>query len=399
MMTKVPNKQVVLRKGRELPLARRHPWIFSGALHHLNGQPEDGDRVSVVDAGDKLWGWGHYHRGSILVKMISFDPTEDPDTLFAKRIQQAWQLRQELGLGPNTTTTGFRLVHGEGDFLPGLIIDIYGSTAVIQAHSIGMYREFPLITDALLNLAGLPIHAIYQKSSRTLPPKFAADIADGYLLGSLGDNVFMENGMSFLAEWETGQKTGFFLDQRENRALLGKYASGKSVLNTFCYTGGFSIYALQNHASTVTSVDVSQKAMDSLSANLAAANLPNPEQHESVTADVMDYLRDTERQWDVVILDPPAFAKSREKRHQAVQGYKRLNTAGMKKVKPGGLLFTFSCSQVVDNQLFKDTILAAAMEAGCEARILHTLSQGADHPVDLALPESSYLKGLVLRIN
>lgn len=388
---------IQLKKGREVPLSRRHPWIFSGAVHRIDGHPNDGDRVIVANHLGQQLAWGHFHDGSILVKVVSFGGAPPSDQPLTDALEAAWALRQYIGYGPGTETTGFRLVHGEGDHLPGLIIDIYNTTAVFQAHSIGMYRERESIIAALLKLDGLPISHVFDKSRTTLPPHFASTIRDGYMYGEDGENHFTEYGIPFLAQWDGGQKTGFFLDQRENRKLLQRYSAGMSVLNAFSYSGGFSIYALKGGATEVTSVDVSAKALTLLEANLSLSEL-NEQNHISVEADVLNYLREHEQVWDIVILDPPAFAKSMNKRHQAVQGYKRLNALGMKRVRPGGLLFTFSCSQVVDTQLFRDTITAAALEAGREAKILHVLSQGPDHPVNLVLPETSYLKGLVLEI-
>ncbi len=388
---------ILLKKGREAPLYRRHPWIFSGAVSRMEGQPQDGDRVIVANHLGEQLAWGHFHDGSIQVKIIAFGKVPPSDEPFIKALHAAWALRQHLGFGPGNQTTGFRLVHGEGDHLPGLIIDIYEQTAVLQAHSIGMHHERNLIVSALLDLPGLKIKHVFDKSRSTLPPQFAISFKDEYLHGGDAPTRFSEYGLPFHAQWDGGQKTGFFLDQRENRQLLQRYATNKSVLNAFSYSGGFSIYALQGGATQVASVDVSAKALALLEENLKISGVDRLK-HTSVEADVMNYLRDNDQLWDIVILDPPAFAKSMNKRHQAVQGYKRLNALGMHRVRPGGLLFTFSCSQVVDNQLFRDTITAAALDAGREAKILHFLSQGPDHPVNLVLPETSYLKGLVLEI-
>ncbi len=390
-------KKVVLHKGREEPIRRRHPWIFSGAVKALEGDPQDGDRVQVVDHTGHSLGWGHFHNGSIQVKLLQFGEETPHDKVIAKALEEALELRHRLGLGKGQPTTGYRLVHGEGDNLPGLIVDIYGSVAVVQAHSIGMHRELPLVCEMLKKLLGPDLDAIYDKSTKTLPPDYARQIQDGYLWGAGTSITFLENNISFNAHWEDGQKTGFFLDQRENRALLAKYAAGQRILNTFCYTGGFSMYALQAGAEWVDSIDVSNRALGQLEAILALNHFA-PEKHHSQAVDVMPFFTHSVDKWDIVILDPPAFAKSINKRHQAVQGYKRLNAMGMRCVKPGGLLFTFSCSQVVDAQLFRDTVVAAALESGLRARIIHFLSQGPDHPVNLALPETSYLKGLVLQI-
>lgn len=390
------DKIVVLRPGRDQPLRRRHPWVFSGAVQRVEGDPLDGDRVQVRDHRGEVLGWGHFHLGSIQVKMLHHGTAMPDDRVIADALQEAWSLRGRLGF--HTETTGFRLVHGEGDGLPGLIVDVFGSLAVFQAHSIGMHRERALISSCLAALPGAPFTAVYDKSARTLPPEYARELTDGFIQGSLADpHRFQENGMHFLADWSAGQKTGFFLDQRENRALLGRYARGRSVLNTFCYTGGFSLYALREGAARVDSVDVSGRALQLLRDHLRLNGMESSDHHIHQT-EVGPFLRNSPDLWDIVVLDPPAFAKSLGKRHQAVQGYKRLNAEGMARVRPGGLLFTFSCSQVVDVQLFRDTVLAAALEANKRARILHVLSQGPDHPVSLSLPETSYLKGLVLEI-
>jgi 23S rRNA (cytosine1962-C5)-methyltransferase len=391
-------KRVFLLRGKEQPLLRRHPWIFSGAVHRTEGDPQDGDRVSVCDVAGHVLGWGHYHEGSIRVKLIHMGGDPPGDAVFRVALEEAWALRRALGFGPQGLTTGYRLVHGEGDQLPGLIVDVYGSLAILQAHTIGMHREREMLAAALMALPDLGIHAVYDRSSRTLPPAYALTVRDGFLVGGAeGEQPFLEEGLQFQADWAAGQKTGFFLDQRENRSLLGRYAPGRSVLNTFCYTGGFSLYALRAGASRVDSVDVSARALSILEEHIRL-NAPDPSVHQSHQAEVSPFLRQQSDRWDIVILDPPAFAKSINKRHQAVQGYKRLNAEGMARVQSGGLLFTFSCSQVVDARLFRDTVLAAALEAGKRARILHVLSQGPDHPVNLALPETSYLKGLVLEI-
>lgn len=390
------DKFVVLRPGRDQPLRRRHPWVFSGAVQRVEGGPVDGDRVQVRDHRGDVLGWGHFHQGSIQVKMLHHGPDLPDDGVLVSALGEAWSLRQRLGLGGETS--GYRLVHGEGDLLPGLIVDVYGALAVVQAHSIGMHRELPLVTASLAALPGTPITAVYDKSARTLPPEYAREIREGFLLGAgSGPQAFLENGLHFLSDWSAGQKTGFFLDQRENRALLGRYAPGRRVLNTFCYTGGFSVYALHAGAEKVDSVDVSARALQLLQDHVRL-NALESSNHAVHQAEVGPFLRKSEELWDIVVLDPPAFAKSLGKRHQAVQGYKRLNAEGMARVRPGGLLFTFSCSQVVDAQLFRDTVLAAALEANKRARILHVLSQGPDHPVNLSLPETSYLKGLVLEI-
>lgn len=301
---------VILKKGREVPLLRRHPWIFSGAILRLEGQPQDGDRVIITDHRENPLGWGHFHDGSILVKIVAFGPEAPSDEPIREALLNAWALRQRLGYGPLKQTTGFRLVHGEGDHLPGLIVDIYEGTAVFQAHSIGMYRERELIVESLLGLEGLSIQHVFDKSRSTLPPHFAKTIRDGYLHGEEAGTRFTEHGIPFLAQWDGGQKTGFFLDQRENRLLLQRYAAEKTVLNAFSYSGGFSVYALRGLASDVTSVDVSGKALALLEENLKISGSP-VDKHTSVEADVLHYLRDHETLWDIVILDPRPLPKAR----------------------------------------------------------------------------------------
>ncbi len=389
---------IVLKKGKEEPVRRRHPWVFSGAIHRMDNQPADGELVQVNDAWGNLLGIGHYHNGSIAVRLISFGPA-DPNSLpfWADKLQNALQVRTWCGL-PSPMTDTYRLIHGEGDGLSGLIIDIYGSTAVVQCHSIGMHQQRALIAEALMSVLGDTLKTVYDKSAESLPPKYAAEQQNGILLGEdQRSAVVVENGVRFKVDWETGQKTGFFLDQRDNRQLLREYVLGRSVLNTFCYTGGFSCYAAQAGASEVHSVDISGKAMLLTDENIAL-NTPFEGQHASVTADVLHYLREIERTYEVVVVDPPAFAKSMEKRHNAVQGYKRLNTMAIEKVAPNGIMLTFSCSQVIDRELFYNTIAAAAIEAKREIRVLKHLTQGADHPVSMFHPEGAYLKGLVLHV-
>lgn len=391
-------KNLWLKSGREEAIRRGHPWVFSGAVLKKDNDLTDGDVVVVKSHQDRQLGWGHYHDGSIMVKLIHVGPEAPSFHHICSRLDEAWALRKSLHLGPDQSTTGFRLIHGEGDFLPGLIIDIYGEVAVFQAHSIGMYKIRNAIAEKLVQLEGLSIDTVYDKSNRTLPKAYAQTVRDGYLMGE-GKSAFpfLENGLQFLCDLEKGQKTGFFLDQRDNRNLLRQYARGKSLLNTFSYSGGFSIYALASGALMVDSVDVSARAIDLIEGHMHQNDL-GTDRHIAHTEDVLSFLAGQSKIWDIVILDPPAFAKSINKRHQAVQGYKRLNIAGMKRVSDGGLLWTFSCSQVVDATLFRDTIMAAALEANCRVRILHTLQQGPDHPVNLTLPESGYLKGLVLQI-
>lgn len=391
-------KNLWLKSGREEAIRRGHPWVFSGAVLKKDNDLNDGDAVVVKSHQDRQLGWGHYHDGSIMVKLIYMGQEAPSFDHIGNLLDEAWVLRKSLHLGPAESTTGFRLVHGEGDFLPGLIIDIYGEVAVFQAHSIGMHKVRNGIAEKLMQLEGLRINMVYDKSNRTLPKEYAQTVRDGYLMGE-GKHAFpfLENGLHFLCDLEKGQKTGFFLDQRDNRNLLRQYVQEKSLLNTFSYSGGFSIYALASGALVVDSVDVSARAIDLIEDHLNQNGIGS-DRHIAHTEDVLPFLAGQSKTWDIVILDPPAFAKSISKRHQAVQGYKRLNIAGMKRVSDGGLLWTFSCSQVVDATLFRDTIMAAALEANCRVRILHTLQQGPDHPVNLTLPESGYLKGLVLQI-
>lgn len=382
---------------------RFHPWIFSGAIARVEGHPADGDIVQVRDKKGSFLGVGHFHHGSIAVRLLSFyDDNLENESFWVERIQNALNVRALL-FDVFTEGRTYRLLHGEGDGLSGLIVDIYGPTAVVQCHSIGMYRQRELIAAALRQVYGKHLQAIYDKSSEALPPKFAEAQSNGYLWTAPGfdaaaPQIVLENGVKFQIDWLAGQKTGFFLDQRDNRQLLAQYAAGKTVLNAFCYTGGFSCYALKAGAKLVHSVDVSAKAMEICHEN-ARLNLPYPGQHEGYVEDVLRFFKNTEQEYEVMIIDPPAYAKSIEKRHNAVQGYKRLNAEAMRKVATGGVMFTFSCSQVVDRDLFYHTVAAAAMEVGRPVRVLHHLTQGADHPVSLFHPEGSYLKGLVLKLD
>jgi 23S rRNA (cytosine1962-C5)-methyltransferase len=394
--------KVILKPRKDEPLRRFHPWVFSGAIKTVKGEPQDGDVVEVYSNDGQFLATGHFQQGSITVRVFSFAPVEDPDLFWYQKLSAALAYRKSLGLAAKeaeSVTNAFRLVHAEGDGLPGLILDVYGKTAVLQCHSIGMHREKERIAHALRQVFQGEIEAIYDKSQETLPAKYAATVKNASLYGAGSSNIVLENGHSFFVNWETGQKTGFFLDQRDNRLLLARYVKNKSVLNTFCYSGGFSVYALAAGARHVQSVDVSQKAIEWTNRNalLALEGLMNPPRHESFAMDVMPFLKDCPC-FDVVVVDPPAFAKSLDKRHNAVQGYKRLNVAALKKVAPGGMLFTFSCSQVVDRELFYHTIVAAAIEAGRQVRVMHHLSQPPDHPVSLFHPEGAYLKGLALYV-
>ena len=385
-------KKAILKKGKEIAIGRKHPWIFSGALESID-PCTTGDLVQVYDYKNNWLACGHVGDGSIAIRILSFTQQEIDAQFWVNRIQNCKDLRNKLSLGINFPTNAYRLVHGEGDLLPGLIIDIYADTAVIQAHTDGMYLNLDAIADAIKTVFGNEIAHIYSKSSAAMHD---AEIEDEFLLGDQHEVVATENNMKFKVNWVTGQKTGFFLDQRENRQLLGHYSKGKSVLNTFSYSGGFSVAALVGGASKVVSVDISQTAVSLADENVALNNLT--ENHISVQADVMKYLRDEPEMFDIVVLDPPAFAKSLTKKHQATMGYKRLNMLGLERVKPGGLLFTFSCSQVIDEKLFANTVTAAAIEVGRNCRILHRLGQGPDHPVNIFHPEGHYLKGLVLEV-
>lgn len=394
-------QKVYIKNGKEQFLSRFHPWIFSGAIERVDAGIADGDVVWVADKKGKILATGHYHQGNIAVRLLAFEQVVVDTPFWLQRLKIAYNLRQKLGLIDNANTNAYRLVNGEGDGFSGLIVDFYNGTAVLQAHSIGMHRARKSITEALIQLYdNKQLIAVYDKSKASLPVEYAAEITDDYLWGQVSDNeqTVSENGYLFRINWATGQKTGFFLDQRDNRALLGQYAKGRAVLNAFSYSGGFSVYALANGATRVDSVDVSEKAMQLLDNNIKINNLQN-DFFGNYTQDVLTYLKQTEQLYDVVILDPPAYAKSIAKRHNAVQGYKRLNVEGLKKVQKGGFLFTFSCSQVVDRQLFYDTIMAAAIESGRVVRVLHHLSQPPDHPVNIFHPEGHYLKGLVLAVD
>ncbi|MEZ0483431.1 class I SAM-dependent rRNA methyltransferase [Fibrella aquatica] len=397
--------KIFLQKGREQAVRRFHPWVFSGAVARREGAKpdnniEDGEVVEVFDSKATYLGTGHFHDGSIQVRLFSFAAHTNgqsitPDVDFwAQKLVQIRAVRASV-IPPQTNC--YRLIHGEGDGCSGLIIDMYDGVAVLQAHSIGMHRQRQPIVEALQRVFGTDLVAVYDKSAETLPEQYAAGVQNGYRYGRAETpRAVQENGHTFMVDWITGQKTGFFLDQRDNRQLLARYSAGKSVLNAFCYSGGFSVYALAAGATIVHSVDVSKKAIELTNQNVAA-NPGFAGEHESIVADVMDYLKEPATPtYDIVVLDPPAYAKSLSARHRAVQGYKRLNVEGLKRVAPGGILFTFSCSQVVDRELFYNTVVAAAIEAGRQVRVLHHLSQPADHPVSLFHPEGGYLKGLVL---
>lgn len=384
---------VGLKQGRDHSVKRFHPWIFSGAIQSVEGTPDEGDWVEVKDEAKKTVGFGHYQKGTITVRVLSFSEILPGSDLYSTKIAAAFQ--QRVGTSVlNENTNAYRLVHGEGDGLPGLIVDIYQGVAVMQAHSAGMHNDRHLITLALQEVLKNQLSAVYYKSQNTLKPITENE----YLYGmAVLPHTILEHGNKFFVDWEEGQKTGFFLDQRENRKLLGEMSVGKTVLNTFCYTGGFSVYALQNLAALVHSVDSSEKAVEMTRKNLQLNGF-DPAENECIALDTFTFIKDKKDFYDLIILDPPAFAKHKEAKHQAMKGYQRLNAEAMRIIKSGGILFTFSCSQVVDRQLFYDTVVSAAIQAGRQIKVLHHLSQPADHPVSIFHREGEYLKGLVLYV-
>jgi len=386
---------VVLLQHKFQSIERRHPWIFSGALKEMPESIEDGAVVAVTDKSGQELAKGHFQHGSIAVRVLTFDGETIDTDFFHKRLERAVKLRETLQLFREDNSI-CRLVHGEGDELPGLIIDYYGGVAVIQCHSLGMYKQLDLIAEGLKRALGDRLIAIYSKSKETLPNRMPVE--DSYIFGEVETPyTAIENGVKYNLDWITGQKTGFFIDQRENRALLAKYSKGKKVLNTFCYSGGFSLSALHEGATEVHSLDSSKKAIELTDINIDLNGFND--KHTSIVADAMVYVRETGEEYDIIVLDPPAFAKHRDKRHQAVQGYKRLNAMAISHIRPGGLLMTYSCSQVVDKQLFTNTIIAAAIESGRSVKILEQLHQPADHPINAFHPEGEYLKGLLLQID
>ncbi len=394
--------KVILRPRREESLLRYHPWVFSGAIAQITGHPAEGDLVGVYAADGRFLAYGHYQIGSIAVRVLSFDEDPTRTDFWDIMLSRALTLRRSYGLEEATHTNCYRLVHGEGDGLPGLIIDYYAGVCVLQAHSVGMFRAKGAICAALQRVYGPTLKAVYDKSSGTAPFKAGLDLIDGYLWKAGGftddEQEVLENGHRFLVNWTEGQKTGFFLDQRENRFRVGTLARGRNVLNLFCYTGGFSVYALGNGALHVDSVDSSRKAMDMVDRNVALNGFGG-ERHTSCCADAMEFLRDVpEGKYDLMIVDPPAFAKHRGALKNALRAYQRLNAAAIAKVAPGGFVFTFSCSQVVDKEAFALAVFSAAAETGRSVRILDRLNQPADHPVNIYHPEGEYLKGLLLYV-
>ena len=391
-------KTIRLKRGKEDSLLRFHPWVFSGAIASLPDGLEEGETVRVVSSEGHFLGTGHYEIGSIAVRILDTAPDGEIDeNFFARRLEAAWQLRRRLGLvRPDNST--FRLVHGEGDFLPGCVVDIYGSTAVLQAHSPGMHYARHSIARALTALPGAGIGNVYYKSETTLPFKARLDPVNDYIIGKYDTNIGLENGLRFHVDWLKGQKTGFFVDQRDNRALLERYSRGARVLNMFCYTGGFSVYAMRGGAELVHSVDSSAKAVTLTDANISL-NFPGDGRHKSFAEDAFRFLADMKQDaYNLIVLDPPAFAKHRSAISNALRGYRRLNAAAIEKIAPGGVLFTFSCSQAISREQFRLAVFTAAASTGRRVRILHQLTQPADHPVNIYHPEGEYLKGLVLYV-
>ena len=391
--------QIYLRRGKEESLLRRHPWIFSGAIERVKSEGElrEGEIVDVFTRSGEFIARGHYQIGSIAVRVLSFNQQEINHDFWVKRLSAAYQMRKDLGLDYTPEHSSFRLVHGEGDFLPGLIVDFYGSTAVMQAHSVGMHMHREEIAQCLVEISEGKIKNVYYKSETTLPYKADTGAENGYLIGSDSDAIALENGIKFCIDWERGQKTGFFIDQRSNRQLLEQYSRGRKVLNMFCYTGGFSCYAMRGGAACVHSVDSSSKAIDLVNKNMEM-NFPGDKRHEAFAQDAFKFLDNMSDDYDLIILDPPAFAKHRDALRNALQGYKRLNAKAFEKIKSGGILFTFSCSQAVNKDQFRLAVFSAAAMSGRKVRILHQVTQPVDHPINIYHPEGEYLKGLVLYV-
>ncbi|MES2836957.1 MAG: class I SAM-dependent rRNA methyltransferase [Bacteroidota bacterium] len=391
--------KVILGSGKDLSIRRFHPWIFSGAIKKIKGEVQEGDVVEIYSNHDEPLGLGHYQIGSIAVRVFYFG-NEFPELnheFWKSKIQSAYDYRKQLGLIDNATTNVYRFLFAEGDGMPGLIADFYNGTMVLQTHSIGMHLIKAELIEALKAVFGKSLTAIYDKSEETMPKMSPIKAENKLLWGEVKTNSVLENNCKFEINWETGQKTGFFIDQRENRDLLAKYSNGKKVLNTFCYSGGFSVYALQAGAELVHSVDSSKKAIE-LTDNNIKLNFGETEKHQSFAIDTFNFFDNSKEEYDIIILDPPAFAKHQNVKHNAVQGYKRLNAEAFRRIKPGGLLFTFSCSQVVDKFLFNSTVMSAAIQSGRKVRLLHYLSQPTDHAHSIYHPEGEYLKGLVLQV-
>ena len=391
-------KQIRLRKGKDESLRRFHPWVFSGAIHSMDEGIAEGEVVRVVTISGDFIAVGHYQQGSIAVRVLTFNDVAIDDEFWLSRLRSALQMRRAIGIADNPENNTYRLVHGEGDNLPGLIIDVYGKTAVMQAHSIGMHLMRKQIARSLAVVMSERVEHIYYKSETTLP-FMTADDMNGFLVGGSNDNIATENGLKFRVDWLRGQKTGFFVDQRENRSLLEHFAKGKRVLNMFCYTGGFSFYAMRGGAELVHSVDSSAKAIELTKENVEL-NFPGDSRHQAFCEDAFRFLEhiDEQHNYNLIILDPPAFAKHRGALHNALKGYTRLNQKAFEKIERGGILFTFSCSQVVTKDHFRNAVFTAAALARRKVRILHQLHQPADHPINIYHPEGEYLKGLVLYV-
>ena len=390
-------KSIYLKRGKEESLERFHPWVFSGAIHNADEGIEEGDVVKVITFDGKLIGTGHYQIGSIAVRILDFSDRLIDKAFYAERLEEALYLRIALKLIRNDNNA-FRLVHGEGDFLPGLVVDVYGNTAVLQAHSPGMHYHRKMIAEALTELKGIDIKNVYYKSETTLPFKAQLDPVNDYIIGKFETNIATENGLKFHVDWLKGQKTGFFVDQRYNRSLLEHYAENRKVLNMFCYTGGFSFYAMRGNAKLVHSVDSSAKAVVLTEQNVAL-NFPGDSRHKAFAEDAFKFLEAMNKdEYDLIILDPPAFAKHRSALKNALRGYQRLNALAFNKIAHGGILFTFSCSQAVNKEQFRLAVFSAAAQSGRKVRILHQLTQPADHPINIYHPEGEYLKGLILYV-
>ena len=389
-------KHIFLKRGKDESLRRFHPWIFSGAIHHMSEEPQEGETVKVFTSEGEYIATGHFQIGSIMVRVLSFEQEPIDQQFYQRKLRIAREVRSSIGVMNDHNNT-YRLVHGEGDNLPGLVIDIYGNTAVMQAHSVGMHQDRHIIANALKAVMGDELQNIFYKSETTLPYKAELGQENGFLLGGDTDDVAMENGLKFHVDWLRGQKTGFFVDQRENRSLLEHYSHGRKVLNMFCYTGGFSFYAMRGGAALVHSVDSSQKAIDLTNANVSL-NFPDDARHEAFAEDAFRFLEKMETPYDLIVLDPPAFAKHKDALRNALKGYTRLNKKAFEKIQPGGILFTFSCSQAVNKEQFRTAVFTAAASAGRNVRILHQLHQPADHPINIYHPEGEYLKGLVLYV-
>ena len=390
-------KSVYLKKGKEDSLKRFHPWIFSGAIAKMDEDIAEGDFVRVFTSYDEFIAVGMYQIGSIAVRVLSFDDITIDRAFWETHLRSALDMRKAIGLLDNPQSTTYRWVHGEGDNLPGLVVDCYGDTAVMQAHNVGIHLNRKEISEAMVNVADGRIKNIYYKSETTLPFKADVEHENVFIYGKMVDDVTVENGLKFHVDWLRGQKTGFFVDQRENRHLLETYAKGRSVLNMFCYTGGFSVYAMRGDAKLVHSVDSSAKAIELTNRNIEM-NFPGDKRHEAFCEDAFKFLDANDNKYDLIVLDPPAFAKHRAALRNALKGYTRLNVKGLQRIKPGGILFTFSCSQIVTKENFRNAVFTAAVQANRKVRILHQLHQPADHPVNIYHPEGEYLKGLVLYV-